>query len=186
MHKKFLRQSAGKVSAAAFLQAQKEFLSGIPEAVSILARLEKGELYPTPALKLVQEAVLQDLLRVPEKKQEAKATRQREKVQKPINACIYDAKGGVLEEMGFYMSGEASRWVDRKLDAGPPGCRGVIDSKITNKDGSTNHITVEVDRDEAIGRMAGKRSGPVMKERTFTSDFKLMATRPTKVNFSHG
>lgn len=179
MHNKFLRQSAGKVSAVAFLEAHQEFLMGIPEAAKVLAQLQLGQIYPTPALQAVQKAVFEDMLvqTSTPKKGGGGGGGGRKAAPKLLQACIYDDKNVLQHEAGFDMHREADRWVNRRLDVGGPRWYAII------SDGKNK---TRIERDDAITKLAPRLAIPATKKTGSNANWKKMKAAPTKVNFSHG
>lgn len=177
MHNKFLRQSAGRVSVAAFLEAHQEFLMGIPEAAKVLTQLQLGQIYPTPALQAVQKAVFEDMLVQTSTPKKSGGGGGRKAAPKLLHACIYDDKNVLQHEAGFDMHKDADKWVNRRLDMGGPRWYAIIsDSK--NK--------TRIERDDAITKLAPRLAIPATKKTGSNANWKKMKAAPTKVNFSHG
>lgn len=171
--KGFLHKSNGKVSAAAFLAQHRDFLT-TGELASltspILAKLDKGEILPTPALHEVQSVVLSHILAQDAVKGEAKMRKDQEepKKAKPWTATIFDSKGNVCtrvkedgEEEDLVKSGDSSmdleRWVDRRLFDGAPDWHGVISHNVLN-------VSTTVERDQSIARILRKPLPPATRQ----------------------
>lgn len=169
--KGFLNKAGGKVSAAAFLAQHREFLTtGTLASLTspILAKLDSGEILPTPALGEIKSAVLAHMVAKDIAKGEARAERA-ERTEKPYTATVYDAEGNVCTRTdaegeikalvsNFDDAYKAEGWCDRRLDAEGPGAYALL---VHNGTGRTDRI----ERDESIGRLyGGRRPSPVMKQ----------------------
>jgi hypothetical protein len=171
--KGFLHKSSGKVSAAAFLSQHREFLTTgelAPLTSPILAKLDKGEILPTPALQEVQGVVLSHILAQDVRKGEESMRKAQEspKSAKPWTARILDGKGNVctrVKEDGEVedliksadSSSELDRWVDRRLFDGAPDWHG----EITH---ATMTIKTKVLRNDAIARILRPGTPPAFRK----------------------
>lgn len=171
------KATSGKVSAAAFIAQSREWLtSGTLAGLTtpILAKLDSGELLPTPALSEIASAVMAHTIAsqiVKGERQLAKAQAEpgapRERgTSKPFTATIYDERGRVCMckdkeglDKPLVSNGDTvhqlTGWADRKLDDGGPRWY----AEIVGLDGSI----VRVDRDASIGRLYKRKPGPVTK-----------------------
>ena len=169
--KGFLNKAGGKVSAAAFLAQHREFLTtGTLASLTspILAKLDSGEIMPTPALGEIRQAVLAHMVAKDIAKGEAAMQREPRTV-KPYTATVYDASGNICtrtnEEgeikdliQNFDDTVKAEGWCDRRLDAEGPGAYALIVSNVNGRE-------QRVERDDSIARLYGqRRPGPVMKQ----------------------
>jgi len=170
------KSNSAKVSPAAFIAAHREWLltGKLAEVTSpILAKLDAKELYPTMALSQVKEAVLAHHLTSEIEIAEAamNAPPKESAVQKNYLATVFDSEGNIAfgmnskgEEVSlqkeFALPQEASRWVDRRLEAGAVDWYGEVASlRITGKDGCP--ITERIERADAVSRLLRKPLGPV-------------------------
>jgi hypothetical protein len=195
--KGWLSKSNGKVSAAGFLAQHREFLTTgdlAPFTSPILAKLDKGELLPTPALHEVQSVVLSHILAADAVKGEAKLRKDQEepKKSKPWTATIFDAKGEVqtrVKENGEIEdliksednSSALERWCDRRLFDGAPDWYAVMTHNVLN-------VTTTISRDQAIARILRKPTSAVCKT-TGGSTSKLgfgVKAKNFVAKFSHG
>lgn len=169
--KGFLRKATGKVSAAGFIAQHREWLTtGTLGSMTqpILAKLDSGEMMPTPALIEINQAVLDHLIAKDIVRGEA-VINAGPRVIKPYSATVYNAQGqvctyktedGQVKDMvyNFDESLKAEGWCDRRLDAQGPGCYAII---LDNASGRTQRI----ERDTSIARLyGGRKPSPIMKE----------------------
>jgi hypothetical protein len=155
--KAFLKVSSGSVSAAAFLAAHRDYLTSGTLAsytAPILAKLDAGQVFPTPALQEVRQAVLDHMMQRISVKAAPKAAEPKEP--KAYSAKVLDSEGRVvmrLTEEGeskacvqeFDLYQRAEGWADRRLFEGEPGGY----AEITFRDGKTYSI----ERDDAMARI---------------------------------
>lgn len=175
--KGFLYKSNAKgLSAIAFLKAHREWLeTGTLASLTspILAKLDAGEVMPTPALELLRNAVLSHHIASEIAKGEsAMAKAQEPKKTKNYLATILDGEGniatrinakGEVEDLqqSFDLPQEASRWCDRRLYDGASDWRGEVTStKLHGSDGlpMVEHIA----RIDSIARILKKPAQPVV------------------------
>lgn len=171
--KGFLNKANGKISAAAFLAQHREFLtSGTLASLTspILAKLDSGEILPTPALGEIRQAVLAHMVAKDIAKGEA-AMNAPPRTVKPYTATVYDAEGNVCTRTteegeikdlisNFEDTVKAEGWCDRRLDQEGPGAYALIVSNVNGR-------TQRVDRDTSIARLyGGRKPSPVMKQQS--------------------
>lgn len=205
--KGFLYKSTTKAaaSAAGFIAAHRAWLEtgDLAEVTSPILRLmDERQLFPTPALDLLKEAVLTHHLRVETAKAEQRLLGAEDEagpsVKKPWVARIFDAKGNLVQdhntkgelrdlEETFAMASDADRWTDRRLFEGAPDWFGVIQhTTILRADGEP--ITSVVMRQDAIARILKQPKGAVSKK-TGSRDNKLsfgVKVSQSRCHFSHG
>ena len=172
--KGWLAKAGGKVSAAAFLQASREFLltGNLAEATTpIISRVDTEGLLPSPALELLRVAVMNHLLNESAEATDKAASRG-EKKDLPYLAKILDGEGNVAigqNEAGedidlvrsFAMAQEGERWIDRRMVDGSPDWRGEVIA--THMIGVNGPITTHVTREESLKRQLRSKAGPVSK-----------------------
>lgn len=204
--KVFLHKASGKVSAAAFLVAHREWLENghLAEVTSpILRMLDEEQVMPTPALDLIKDAILTHHIRIEASKAERRLEEQQESnpsshTNKSWVARIFDSKGNLVEtantkgeivelEMTFNLASDADRWVDRRLFEGAPDWFGVVQhTKIMRADGEP--ITTVIMRADAIARIL-KKPTPGVSKKTGGKDSKLsfgVKVHQSRAVFSHG
>lgn len=156
-----VNRAAAGGSAAGFLAAYREYLTNSEVSYAtapILAKLDKGETFPTPTLHEIACAVmahimLVDLTRAAEK---AEKGEKEGKTRKPFTACIRDGSGAIiLNEEGkevkqnFDLPQRAQDWCDRRLLECSPDCFGdVVHNNVKAKTPAWALIT----RDEAMAQ----------------------------------
>lgn len=178
--KGFLHKSTTKAaaSAAAFLAQHRAWLlTGELAKVTqpILAKVDSGEIMPTPALPLIQKAVMDHMHEESRIKGEA-AMKRAEEGPEPKNwtATILDSKGNVctrvnsegkIEELvkGFEKAQDADRWCDRRLVEGAPDWYGVV-THATMQNGQGEPLSNVILRSDALARVLATGKGPVMKQ----------------------
>ena len=178
--KGFLHKSTTKAaaSAAAFLAQHRAWLlTGELAKVTqpILAKVDSGEIMPTPALPLIQKVVM-DHMHEESKRKGEESMRKAEEGPEPKNwtATILDSKGNVCTRInsegktedlvkGFEKSQDADRWVDRRLVEGAVDWYGVVQhATMKNKDGEL--LSTIIMRNDAMARVLATGKGPVMKQ----------------------
>ena len=195
--KGFLHKTTTKAanSAIAFLAQYREYLTTgeiASKTSPILARVDAGELLPTPALKEIQYAVMSHIIEADTAKAEAVVepgtgggTR------KPWRTTIYDAAGvvqtrittkGEEEDLikGFDLSADADRWADRRLFEGTHGWYAIVEHTIIP------NISSRIERGDSMARILRKPKGPtvaVKGKSTKTLGFGVKA-KQTRVTFS--
>lgn len=175
--KGFLHKTNTKAanSAGAFLAQYRDYLvTGelAPIASPIIAKLDKGELLPTPALKAIAHAVMAHIIAVDTQATEDKLENEgKTSTPKPWVATIYDQNNvictrtledGEVEDLvkGFDHAADADRWVDRRLFDGASDWYGVVEGMGT---------MVRVERSESIARVLKKGKGPVMHQKAVST-----------------
>lgn len=188
-------------SASAFLQAHRSFLESgelAPITGEILAKVDAGELMPTPALELVRNAVLAHHIQVCAKQAEKQMIAASEnetegKSTKPWHVCLYTAKGDVCQKLNekgklvdidqsFDLQQRASEWADRRLTS---DCAADCFAVITHQPTSLEVVVLYVD---AMGRVFPKQKNAATKK-VGTRDGKLsfgVSCKQDHAHFSHG
>lgn len=197
--KGFLAKTQTKAanSAIAFLAQYREYLTTgevASKTSPILARVDAGELLPTPALKEIQYAVMTHIIEADtaklEKSQDQAA---RTGTRKPWRATVFNAKGEVQtrikndgdeEELikGFDLGQEADRWCDRRLFEGAEGWYATVEHT------TLANIHTRIERGDAIARILKQPKGPAIQQKgksTKTLGFGVKA-KETRVTFSRG
>lgn len=196
--KGFLHKTTTKAanSAIAFLAQYREYLTTGELASStspIIAKVDAGELLPTPALKEIQYAVMTHIIESDSKKLEAVSEQVSGKTgtRKPWRASIYDAAGvlqtrinakGESEDLvkGFDLGQEADRWADRRLFEGTHGWYAVVEHT------TIPNISSRIERGDAMARLLKQPKGPAIQQKgksTKTLGFGVKA-KQTRVTFS--
>jgi hypothetical protein len=192
--KGFLRKAtSGKISAAAFIAAHREFLTtGTLASMTapILAKLDGGEIMPTPALSEINSAVLAHMVAKDILKGEA-AMNAGPRAVKPYTATVYDAEGNVCtrktEEgeikdliQNFEDTVKAEGWCDRRLDTEAPDSYALI---VNNGNGRVQRV----ERDASIARLyGGRKPSPVMKQQSSSGGAWKMKCKGDHFHFSKG
>ena len=201
--KGFLHKCSTKAanSALAFLSQYRSFLEtgDLAEKTSpILAKMDAGELYPTPALKEIQYAVMTHIIESDRQKLEAKIEAQAQAgtstgTRKPWLAQILNEAGviqtrvkddGEVEELvkGFDMSSDADRWVDRRLFEGAPDWHGTVEHTVIP------NVCSRIERQDSIARILKQPKGPTVHVRgksTKTLGFGVKC-KESRSSFSRG
>lgn len=162
------------VSAAGFISAYREFmLTGELSYVlsPIIARVDAGDLLPTPALVLISNATMYHQIASDTIKAEKAIEEQQNPTSvKPKNwtATIYDSKDVIQVRINpkgeeenliksFDVSGDADRWVDRRLSLDGQGdWYAVIQHSHSN-------VRVVIMRNDAMARFYRQAKKPTMK-----------------------
>lgn len=200
--KGFLHKCSTKAanSALAFLAAHRSFLETgeLAQRTSpILAKLDAGELYPTPALKEIQYAVMTHIIESDRAKLETKLEQAQAgnptTTKKSWCATIYNAAGeiqtrvnpqGEVEDLvkGFELSSDADRWVDRRLFDGASDWYGEVAHTVIP------NVCSRIERADSIARILKQPKGPTVQVKgksTKTLGFGVKA-KETRVTFSRG
>lgn len=196
------KANSPKVSAIAFIEAHREYLvNGEVGYVTapIIAKVESGELFPTPAMDQIRMAVmthimLVDLCRSKDKDESAKDdSPKKTRTTKAFTACIRDGSGAIIETVegkpmkaNFDLPQRASEWVDRRLFESSPDCFGQV-THVTAFDPS--RATDTITRDESIARILKQPMGCVCKPQNKGGGGGLgfgVKAHPSKSTFSHG
>jgi len=194
--KGFLHKTTTKAanSAIAFLAQYRAFLTTgeLAERTSpIIAKVDAGELLPTPALKEIQYAVMTHIIEADTAKVDQAAVAGPRQTKKPWRASIYDAAGvlqtrintkGEEEDLvkGFDLGQEADRWADRRLFEGTHGWYAVVEHTIIP------NISTRVERGDSMARILKQPKGPAIHQKgksTKTLGFGVKA-KQTRVTFS--
>lgn len=197
--KGFLAKTQTKAanSAIAFLTQYREYLTTgevASKTSPIVAKVDAGELMPTPALREIQFAVMAHIIEADTAKMEqSQDTAQRTGTRKPWRATVFDAAGNVQvrvkedgdeEELikGFDLSQRASEWADRRLFDGAEGWYALVEhTTIAN-------VVSRIERGDAIARILKKPKGPTVQVKgrsTKALGFGVKA-KETRVTFSRG
>ena len=165
------------VSAIAFMAAHREYMvSGelAPLLSPIVARVDTGELLPTPALSVIAAAVVNHIIASDIAKLEDKINNPPQgAAPKPWIATVYDGKGviatrinpkGEVEDLiqGFEMGQEADRWADRCLFDGASDWYAIVANAKVN-------LMNRVERAEAIARILKQPKGPAIHAKSTTT-----------------
>lgn len=192
------KANSAKIGAKAFIDAHREYLTTGELAYvtgPIVAKIDAGELYPTPGMQELKVAVMShimliDAMKAEEKEQEAKAGKPG-KTSKPFMACVRDGSGAMLSmpdgkpmKATFDLPQRASGWIDRRLFESSPDCYGeVTHLKAHNPATATDTIL----RDDSIARILKTPMGPVCKGTKSSGTLGFgVKVKPSKVTFSHG
>jgi len=194
--KGFLHKTTTKAanSAIAFLAQYRAFLTTgeLAERTSpIIAKVDAGELLPTPALKEIQYAVMTHIIEADAAKVDQAVEAGPKQTKKPWRASIYDAAGvlqtrinpkGEEEDLvkGFDLGQEADRWADRRLFEGTHGWYAVVEHTIIP------NISTRVERGDSMARILKQPKGPAIHQKgksTKTLGFGVKA-KQTRVTFS--
>lgn len=194
--KGFLHKTTTKAagSALAFLATYREYLTTGEVAIAtspIIARMDAGEILPTPCLEEIKAAVFNHMIAADALKAEAAIEKQQEpKKTKPHVGMIYDETGaiatrinneGEVEELikAFDLPQECQRWIDRRLVEAAPRSYATLDHTKTAQQET-------ISRDEAFERIYKEKRGPVMKPQSKSTPrlgFGVKA-HPSKSTFS--
>lgn len=182
-------------SAIAFLAQYREYLTTgeVADKTSpIVAKVDAGELLPTPALREIQFAVMTHIIEADTAKMEQSVQHQgKTGTRKPWRTTIFDAAGNVQvrdkedgdeEDLikGFDLGQEADRWADRRLFDGAEGWYALVEHTIIP------NVSSRIERGDAIARILKKPKGPtvhVKGKSTKTLGFGVKA-KQTRVTFS--
>lgn len=197
--KGFLHKTTTKAanSAIAFLAQYREYLTTgelASRTSPIVAKVDAGELLPTPALKEIQYAVMTHIIEADTAKAEAVVESPgKGQTRKSWRATIYDAAGvvqtrttekGEVEDLikGFDLSQDADRWADRRLFEGTHGWYAVVEHTIIP------NISTRIERGDSMARILKQPKGPTVQVRgksTKTLGFGVKA-KESRASFSRG
>ncbi len=197
--KGFLHKTTTKAanSAIAFLAQYREFLTTgelADKTSPILAKVDAGELLPTPALKEIQYAVMTHIIEADTAKAEAVVEpTAKGQTRKPWRTTVYNVEGvvqtrinakGEEEDLikGFDLSQDADRWADRRLFEGTHGWYAVVEHTIIP------NISTHIQRGDAMARILKQPKGPtvaVKGKSTKTLGFGVKA-KESRASFSRG
>lgn len=194
--KGFLAKTQTKAanSAIAFLAQYRSYLTTgeLKDATSpIIAKVDAGELLPTPALREIQYAVMTHIIESDSAKADKASEPATKQTRKPWRTTIYDAAGvvqtktnskGEEEDLiqGFDLSQRASEWGDRRLFEGTHGWYAIVEhTTLTN-------VSSRIERGDAMARVLRQPKGPAIHQKgksTKTLGFGVKA-KQTRVTFS--
>lgn len=173
--KGFLHKTTTKAanSAAAFLAQYRTFLTTgelADKTSPILAKLDSGDLFPTPALKEISYAVMTHIIESDARKMEETAEAPKGSTRKPWRAVILNAAGVIQtrinakeeeEELvkGFDMARDADRWCDRRLFEGASDWHGEVEHMVIP------NVHSVIDRADSIARVLKQPKGPTVQVR---------------------
>lgn len=196
--KGFLAKTQTKAanSAIAFLAQYREYLTTgevASKTSPIVAKVDAGELMPTPALREIQFAVMTHIIEADANKMEQAGQSTKGQTRKPWRATVFDAAGvvqtrttekGEVEDLikGFDLSQRASEWCDRRLFDGAEGWYAEVEHT------SIPNILSRIERGDAIARILRKPKGPTVQVKgksTKALGFGVKA-KETRVTFSRG
>lgn len=197
--KGFLHKTTTKAaaSAIAFLAQYRAYLTTgeLASATSpIIAKLDAGELLPTPALQEIQYAVMTHIIQADAQKMEASHSQGGGGgTKKPWRATVYDASGVIMsrtkesgeeEELvkGFDLSSDADRWCDRRLFEGTHGWYAIVEHTVIP------NVASRIERGDAMARILKQPKGPTVAVRgksTKTLGFGVKA-KESRASFSRG
>ena len=169
--KGFLHKTTTKAahSAIAFLAQYREYLTTGEVASTtspIIAKVDAGELLPTPALKEIQYAVMAHIIQADTQKMEQAAEGSHSTgTKKPWRTTVFDAAGvvqtrinakGEEEDLikGFDLSTDADRWADRRLFEGTHGWYAIVEHTIIP------NISSRIERGDSMARILKQPKGP--------------------------
>lgn len=195
--KGFLHKSTTKAagSAIAFLAQYREYLTTgeLKDTCSpIIAKVDAGELLPTPALKEIQYAVMTHIIEADSAKADKASTEGAVKgTRKPWKASIYDAAGvlqtkinskGEEEDLvqGFELGQRANEWADRRLFEGTHGWYAIVEHTVIA------NVSSRIERGDSMARILKQPKGPAIHQKgksTKTLGFGVKA-KQTRVTFS--
>lgn len=197
--KGFLAKTQTKAanSAIAFLAQYREYLTTgeVADKTSpIVAKVDAGELLPTPALREIQYAVMAHIIEADQAKlEQSQHQATRTGTRKPWKATVYDAAGNVQtrikndgdeEELvkGFDLGQEADRWADRRLFEGAEGWYAIVEHTVLT------NIATRIERADSMARILKQPKGPTVAVRgksTKTLGFGVKV-KESRSTFSHG
>jgi hypothetical protein len=188
------------LSAQGFLEQYRDYMTKGELAYvlsPIVAKVDSGELLPTPARVAIANATMYHVIAADtikaEKAIEDQNNPQSSAAKKNWTATIFDSKdviqvrmkaNGEEEELvkGFEVSGDADKWVDRRLALdGASDWYGVIQHTHSN-------VRVIITRDDANARFYKMTKGPSMKPQSkSTGKLSFGAhVKETRSSFSRG
>jgi hypothetical protein len=197
--KGFLAKTQTKAanSAIAFLAQYREYLvtgEVKDKTSSIIAKVDAGELLPTPALREIQYAVMTHIIEADSAKADKASTEGAAKqTRKPWRTTVYDAAGvvqtktnskGEVEDLiqGFDLGQRANEWADRRLFEGTHGWYAIVEhTTLTN-------VSSRIERGDAMARILKQPKGPAIHQKgksTKTLGFGVKVSE-TRVSFSRG
>lgn len=195
--KGFLAKTQTKAanSAIAFLTQYRAYLTTgeLKDKTSpIIAKVDAGELLPTPALREIQYAVMTHIIESDSAKADQASTQGAAKgTRKPWKASIYDAAGvlqtkvnakGEEEDLvqGFDLGQRANEWADRRLFEGTHGWYAIVEHTVIA------NVSSRIERGDSMARILRQPKGPAIHQKgksTKTLGFGVKA-KQTRVTFS--
>jgi hypothetical protein len=184
-------------SAGAFLASYREYLTTgelAPLVSPILARLDAGQILPTPALTEVKYAVMTHIINTDVAKMEKVSTQSaaKGKTTKAWRATVYNAEGVVQtretpdgpEELikGYDLAQEADRWADRRLFEGAEGWYALVEHT------TLSNVVSRIERNDSIARILKQPKGPSIQQKgksTKTLGFGVKC-KESRCSFSRG
>jgi hypothetical protein len=202
--KMFLHRATSKAgnSAAAFLQAHREFLTTgklAEKTYPIIQRIDAGSLYPTPGLEEVKVAVLNHMLNqeVEEARKIIEAPPTQTQSNKNYTATILNASGqvctrinakGEVEDLiqSFDDGEHATGWIDRRLFEGASTWHGELVHKSITVKGEPWVVIIE--RSDSIARiLKQKKKAVTTQPKTTTARLSFgMKVKQDRASFSRG
>lgn len=194
--KGFLAKTQTKAanSAIAFLAQYRDYLVNgeVKDACSpIIAKVDAGELLPTPALREIQYAVMTHIIEADAAKADKASEPATKQTRKPWRTTIYDAAGvvqtrtnskGEEEDLiqGFDLGQRANEWGDRRLFEGTHGWYAIVEHTVLT------NVSSRIERGDAMARILKQPKGPAIHQKgksTKTLGFGVKA-KQTRVTFS--
>ncbi len=195
--KGFLHKSTQKAanSATAFIAQYREFLltGELAKACGpIIARMDKNEVLPTPALREIQNAVMIHIIEKDTHEIERAEQVSAPVTTKPYLATVYHADGTIAtrinskgEEvdlvMAFDLPQRANEWADRRLFDGKSDWY----ADVTH---SKSNAIERKERNDSVSRIMKKKKGPVIHVKSKTTQTLSFGVRckQDRQSFSHG
>lgn len=191
------KANAAKIGAMAFIEAHREYLTTGELAYvtgPIVAKVDAGELYPTPAMTEIKIAVmghimLVNAISIEEKQEKANSPKTSKKA---FSACVRDGSGmvlfadnGKLMTATFDLPQRASEWVDRRLFEQSPDCYGEVTHLKAHNPATATDVIL---RDDSLARILKSSLGPVCKKGAKSSSTLGFGVKVknSKSTFSHG
>lgn len=184
-------------SALAFLAQYREYLvkgEVASKTSGIIAKVDAGELMPTPALVEIQYAVMTHIIESDLKKMEAVSEQVGPRgTRKPWRTTIYNADGvvqsrvnskGEDEELikGFDLGQRANEWADRRLFEGASDWYAMVEHT------TLANVFTRIERADSIARIMKQPKGPAIQQKgksTKALGFGVKV-KETRVTFSRG
>jgi hypothetical protein len=172
--KGFLRKSTTAKSALGFLAAYRDYMVNgelAPVLSPIVAKVDSGELMPTPAVSLISHAVMAHIIAIDTAKAE-KAIEAQEAgptSNKPWLCTIYNSSDVVQTRLnaqgeeedlikGFGDASSADRYADRNLIECSSDCYAVVES-------TTMKVRTVILRADTMARLLKNKKGPVIHQK---------------------
>jgi len=184
------KANSATVSAIAFIDQHREYLTQGEVSyatAAIVAKVDNGELYPTPALSEIKHAVMSHIMMVDLLKAQESIEKPKKVSKKPFSACIRDGSGNVLEDekgkelrQNFDLPQRASEWCDRRLFEQSADCFGEVFHREVHYE--------FVNRDDSLARIL-KPQRMALHKTNKPGQTKLgfgVKAKNSKATFSHG